>query len=304
MPRRCLVNAEAIPQETLEKIVDFLCEGNKADAILLYHQAGNVDLEHAWIAIQDILTDLGEESAALSNRAMDDSAYLEAQYYANWCLPESPNTESIHQTSLGKCTFKQLPQQYQELFNLGPNHIKKIRFFPQQDIVCLILLALPVLFLWSMAPFLGFFGDFPLMWAWNTWPRVVFILCTLIVCIPPPVMGVYTVKMIQVMIEFIRKKRAGAHIYGLIIDEHNVVGRHFAAFEQKKNCLFLPRHRIKNFAYKGGSRVSTSKFFIQFVDHQDQRQWLTLEYGSSCFGLKPYKLHALFQGLNKDSQEK
>lgn len=286
------VNAKDIPQERLDKIVDLLCEDNRADAMLLYRQTATVELETAWAAIQDILVDLGENRANLPRRAVDDDAYLEAQYYARWCLTES--SINISEVTLGKCTFKQLPQRYQELFSIGPNRIKKLKFFPEKDIVCMVLMAMPLLFMWSTVPFLGIFSNFPLVWAWNTWPRAFFILMVLIVCIPPPIMGVYTVRMLQVMTEFLRKKKTGAHIYGLVIDGQNVVGRQLSAFEQKKNCLFLPCNRITNFAIKGGSRVSTAKFFIQFINHQDQRQWLMLESGSS-YSLKPYQLYQIFQ---------
>ncbi|MBE9069276.1 hypothetical protein IQ260_21775 [Leptolyngbya cf. ectocarpi LEGE 11479] len=288
------VNVKDIPQERLDKIVDLLCEDNRADAMLLYCQTATVELETAWAVIQDILIDLGEDSANLPKRAVDDDAYLEAQYYAKWCLTESRNSERISEGVIGKCTFKQLPQRYQDLFTIGPNRIKKLKFFPEKDIVCMVLITMPVLFMWSTVPFLGIFSDFPLMWAWNTWPRVLFMLMVLIVCIPPPIMGIYTVRMLQVMAEFLRKKKAGAHIYGLVIDGQNVVGRQLSVFEQKKNCLFLPRNRITNFATKGGSRVSTAKFFIQFINHQDQRQWLMLESGSS-YSLKPYQLYQIFQ---------
>lgn len=288
------MNVKDISQEKLDKIVALLCEDNRADAMLLYRRATSVELETAWAAIQDILIDLGENSADLPKRTIDDDAYLEAQYYANWCLTENRNSENISEVTLGKCTFKQLPQRYQELFTIGPNRIKKLKFFPEKDIACMVLMTMPILFIWSTVAFLGVFSDFPLMWAWNTWPRVLFILMVLVVCIPPPILGVYTVRMLQVMAEFLRKKKTGAHIYGLVIDGQNVVGRQMCVFEQKKNCLFLPRNRITNFAIKGGSRISTSKFFIQFINHQDQHQWLMLENGSS-YSLKPYRLYQIFQ---------
>lgn len=292
------MNVKDIPQERLDKIVDLLCENNRADAILLYRQAATVELETAWAAIQEILVDLGEDSANLPKRAVDDDAYLEAQYYAKWGLTESRRSEPISEVVIGKCTFKQLPQRYQDLFTIGPNRIKKIRFFPEKDIVCMVLMAMPVLLMWTTVPFLWIFSDFPLIWAWNTWPRVFFILMVLIVCMPPPIMGLYTVRMFQVVAEFLRQKKAGAHIYGLVIDGQNVVGRQLSAFEQKKNCLFLPRDRIKNFYVTGRSRTTTSKFFVQFINNQDQRQWLMLEHGSS-YSLKPYQLRTLFQGLQK-----
>ena len=70
-----------IPKETLDTVVDLLCNNDKAGAILVYYRASDKPLEQAWEAIQHILIDLGEDGNSLPEQAEKDFSYSVVQYY-------------------------------------------------------------------------------------------------------------------------------------------------------------------------------------------------------------------------------
>jgi hypothetical protein len=133
---------------------------------------------------------------------------------------------------IGKCRFDELPQRYQDQFLVGADQINDGRFIPENHPIVTVLL-LPLFFLFSIAPFL-----FTLEVDVRPFDRLTWI--------PPLVMSMYAARTMWTAIEVFRKSRQGTYIFGLLIDDENIVLRTFKIFT-RNNCVFLPWTNVDRF---------------------------------------------------------
>lgn len=200
---------------------------------------------------------------------------------------ESPTTR------IGSCTFRQLPEKYQELFRTGANQISEGRFVAEKYPAS-AMLGLPFLWLFASLPAipvtngglslqaLGFLRFIPLI-----------------------LMAGLTLVRIRQLVEMFQAWRAGARLYGLVIDEHNLVSRRFHLLPVK-SCVFIPRSRIQSLPFQK-SRGHPSKYgtpsalWVRFEDEQGRDIRLKLTEGNSL-ELRPQRLKDLLLAANRGLQ--
>ena len=83
-----------VPKETLNLVVDLLCNNDKEGALLAYYRASDKTLDQTWDAIQHILMDLGEDINDQPQQADKDFSYSIVQYYLKNALAK-PSQRAI-----------------------------------------------------------------------------------------------------------------------------------------------------------------------------------------------------------------
>lgn len=83
-----------IPEETINTVVDLLCNNDKEGAMLVYYRASDKTLDQTWAAIQHILVDLGEDRNNQPKQAEKDFSYSIVQYYLKDALAK-PSQRAI-----------------------------------------------------------------------------------------------------------------------------------------------------------------------------------------------------------------
>lgn len=196
---------------------------------------------------------------------------------------------------IGQCTFQQLPGKYQTLFNSGANRTELGTFIPQKHPVGVMLLSIP---------FTGFFAATPILFI--TDPKYdVELFSPLGILLILPFLGflVAAVRAIFKLVELRQMAKAGAQIYGLLIDDDAIVRRELTLLGYK-NCIFVRRSRYVDCSFNRSYGSSSSQYrkslsvSIAYSDDQGNKEWLTLvkdnDVDMSIFGV-----HELFSAEKK-----
>ena len=155
--------------------------------------------------------------------------------------PDEPRTlvSSSLPHSMGLVRFPDLPQETQALFLNGANFNSRGRFFAETSPYgILFVLGLFLFFAFVFALGLrGIFGPLSLIGILATVPAIIMVASA--------------VKIVRDLLVYSQKKRAGAIVYGFLIDEEKLAVRTIEAFSDYtyffgKNSVLLPLGRIRS----------------------------------------------------------
>lgn len=194
-------------------------------------------------------------------------------------------------STLGKCTFRELPPAYQALFEKGANRSEAEIFVP---------LKLPAAELVSVPIFMLIAGALPL--AVVDLGLSLFSPIGLLLLLP--LLGVLVASglWIAALVRYEQQRRAGIITHGLLIDDENIVLRDLTLFH-RKNCVFLPRGAIVSVQgghefdeAKGTNRSPTVWLLYRNADSKVVRLVLVRE---NTLVKSAYQVADMMQGLQK-----
>ena len=191
---------------------------------------------------------------------------------------------------IGPCTFEQLPQKYQTLYESGANLVENGRFIPEKNYSAIII-HLGFLYLFASIPAI-FIAEF------NLEPVS---LVGFLLFLPLIILTAVAIIKIRQLVDVIKKLNQGTFNFGLIIDDENIVLRKFDTFSFK-NCLFIPLAHL-NSAYpkrSTGRRATRapSAFRLSYNNHHGKQQWISLA-GENDLDFNLFKLDDLFKEVQK-----